>query len=227
MFENADDRPTLVAHYRSQAPTVDGVIMASEYGQGVDVNFTADSRFGAIGFGDGPNRTRAPDDLSVRLHAAYSDRALFLAVRVRDQFVDTREADHEHPHLNDCVELFVDGDRVANDFAPNRSGSPGTSSREGFQLLTDAQGHRVTVSDDFTSAEWNAATKHTSDGYVVEFEIPLELIDVQDGPRNVAAGGGSLINFTMGLDDFDSVETRPRTFAYLRARPDVGQPYRR
>jgi hypothetical protein len=73
----------------------DGVMGPGEYGPGIDVDFTADSRFGALLAGMGnPALSKSPTDLSVRLCAAYSDRTLFLAVHVQDQDVhgdqDTR-----------------------------------------------------------------------------------------------------------------------------------------
>jgi hypothetical protein len=40
-------------------------------------------------------------------------------------------------------------------------------------------------------ARWKAGTARTADGYVIEFEIPLDLIDTQDGPGFRPAATGS------------------------------------
>jgi len=206
-------------------PRTEGVIQPGEYGPGVDVDFTPNSRFGALlPDMEDPALSKSPADLSVRLHAAYSYRALFLAFRVRDQFVYAQEANRERPPMNDCVEIYLDGDRVANDFSPTSDSLE--RSREGFQLLVDAVGHQMAVPAALSNSGWRAATNRTSDGYVVEYEVPLTLIDVQDGPRTVPAGPGALINFGLAIDDFDSNVSPKRSFAYLRARPDVASPFR-
>jgi serine/threonine protein kinase len=217
-------RPTLVASRRPTAPVADGLIGPSEYGPAVEVDFSEVSRFGALAAGIGnPALSKTPADLSVRLQAACSDRSLFLAFSVRDQFIDTPAADQPNPHLNDCVEVFLDGDHALNDFNPNNEST--TGSREGFQLLTGAAGHQQTVSADFTNSDWKAATERTRDGYVVELEIPLSLIDTQDGPGTIPARPGSLIHFGMAIDDYDENVDRQRSFAYLRTGNNVLSPF--
>ncbi len=217
-------RPTLTAPYRPTSPVADGVIRPGEYGAGVEVDFSEASRFGVLKAGMGnPALSKTPEDLSVQLQAAYSDQSLFLAFRVRDQFIDAPAVDQPNPHFNDCVEVFLDGDHVANDFNANNESKTGSS--EGFQLLTDAAGHQLTVSDDFTNRDWKAATARTGDGYVVELEIPLSLIDTQDGPGKTPAGPSSLIHLGMAIDDYDEKVGKKRAFAYLRADEDVLSPY--
>jgi hypothetical protein len=80
--------------------------------------------------------------LSVRLSAAHTSTSLFLAFDVRDQYVRAEESDATAPWYNDGVELFLDGDRVANDYIPVTELPAGT--REGFQLIADVLGHRLT-----------------------------------------------------------------------------------
>ena len=109
------------------------------------------------------------------------------------------------------------------------------ASREGFQLLVDAAGHKFTTATDFTNADWKAATRRTPDGYIVEIEVPLALIDVKDGPAFQAAGPGDVLNFALAATDNDAEVRQQTTYAYLRtptatrrpgsaARPPGGSP---
>jgi Carbohydrate family 9 binding domain-like len=169
-----------------------------------------------------PTKSKRPDDMSVEAYAAYTDVSLFLAFRVHDQFVDAQEVDREQPYLNDGVEVFIDGDRVANDFF-HAQGKQGTA--EGFQLIVDAAGHQYTSSSDFTNADWKAAAKRTSDGYVVEMEIPLALIDTKDGPGTAPPGPGSLLHFGMAVNDNDEETRRQASNAYIRTSGQSQSPY--
>jgi hypothetical protein len=122
--------------------------------------------------------------------------------------------------------VYLDGDRLPNDFDPGGFVSP-SNSREGFQLVADAAGHQSSAPfRDLSSSDWKAGSKRTSDGYVVEFEIPLAMIDVEDGPRTVPAGPGELIGFGVAIVDNDSNVSDQTSYAYLRARPDVDRPMR-
>ena len=118
------------------------------------------------------------------------------------------------PMYNDGVEVFIDGDGVFNDFG--NDGSTGTGSREGFQLLVNAAGHQFTASKDFTNADWKAATRRTGDGYIVEIEIPLALIDTQDGPPFVPPSPGTVLNLGLAVTDNDAQVRRQMSYAYLR-----------
>jgi serine/threonine protein kinase len=221
-------RPLLVALYCAIPPVADGALQVGEYGNArfVDFTFTGNSRFGALETFISPIRSKRPDDLSVRLRAGYSDKSLFLAFQVRDQFVDAQPDDRARPQCNDGVEIFLDGDRVSNDFffpAPPKGKAVGASS-EGFQLIADSAGHQFTMSSDFTNNEWKSAAKRYKEGYVIEVEIPLSLIDIKDGPQKVAAGPGSTINFGLAINDNDAAVHRQMSYAYIRARPSVSSP---
>jgi len=221
-------RPMLVAPYCATSPVVDGIVQQGEYGNAhyVDFTFTPNSRFGALASGmSDPSQSKAPGDLSVRFRAAYSERSLFLAFQVRDQFVDDQDGDPGHPQWNDGVEIFLDGDRVANDFLfPKGGGIIGSS--EGFQLLANSAGQQSTTARDFTNADWKTAAKRYNKGYVIEVEIPLALIDVQDGPGKVAAGPGSAINLGLAFSDNDVAVQNQMSYAFIRARPGVLPPIR-
>ena len=146
-LESDRGRPMLVAPYCANSPVVDGVVQEAEYGQAryVDFTFTANSRFGAlVPRMPDPKTSKTPDDLSVRIRAVYTDRSLFLAFQVRDQFVDDEESDRGRPQCNDGLEIFLDGDRVSNDYSWP-IGHAAIGSPEGFQLIANAAGHQLTT----------------------------------------------------------------------------------
>jgi len=236
-----DERPSLFAEYAKTAPIADGAIGPKEYGPAVSIQWTDGNTQTAFQHdlsdptkspipGDlttapmvtDPTTSNRPDDLSVEAYAAYTATSLFLAFRVHDQFVDAQEVDREQPFWNDSVEVFIDGDRIANDFFPAQ-GQQGTA--EGFQLIVDAAGHQFTASSDFTNADWKAAAKRTPDGYVVEMEIPLALIDTIDGPGTAPPGADSLLHLGMAVNDNDEETRRQMSNAYLRTSRQTASPY--
>jgi tetratricopeptide (TPR) repeat protein len=185
------------APFRAQSPLADGRIDAEEYGPGISVRFDDDSNPG--GLLDSKSRSKTPDDLSYQFHAAYTDRSLFLAFRVRDQFVDLSKS---KAWWNDGAILFINGDQVANDqiYLLNPNGG----NREGFWLGATVGGHRVSVPYDLRYADWKVGTTRTADGYIMELEIPLALIDTRDGPEFVPATSGSEIRFNFEIMDSDT-----------------------
>ena len=106
-----------------RALSADGRIDAEEYGPGIEATFDDDANPGRM-YVWLKSRSKTPEDLSVRIHTAYTDRSLFLAFRVRDQFVDASEADARNANMNDSVEVFINGDHVANDSLPGFSSAP-------------------------------------------------------------------------------------------------------
>jgi hypothetical protein len=122
---------------------------------------------------------------------------------LRDQFVDAQENDRNRPENNDGVEIFIDGDHVPNDFRSAR-GMGASGSNEGFQILANAAGHQLTVSRDFTNQDWKAAAKRTSDGYIIEMEIPPRCRDrhcVSRMPGTASAGPARhrvILSFALG-----------------------------
>jgi hypothetical protein len=57
-------------------------------------------------------------------------------------------------------------------------------------------------------ARWKVGTAHTADGYVIEFEIPLDLLDTQDGPGFRPAATGSELRINVAVDDIDKTITK-------------------
>jgi hypothetical protein len=155
--------------------------------------------------------------VSLTFYTGYTDKSLFFAFRVHDQFVGAQEADAETPHQNDGVEVFLDGDGIPNDFGQEwmNGKSVAYGSKEGFQLLVDAAGHALTTAD-FTNAAWKGAVRRLPDGYIVEMEIPLALIDTKDGPAFAAAGPGAKLNFALAGTDNDAEVREQTSYAYLR-----------
>jgi hypothetical protein len=235
--QTIDPRPTLYAEYVRTTPLLDGVIGPKEYGSPVAINWAEGSTRTAFEHNlSDPTKSPIPGDLttapwvtdsttsktradlSMEAYAAYTKTSLFLAFKVHDQFVDAQEVDAEMPFWNDSIELFIDADHVANDFFP----TSGTS--EGFQLIVDAAGHQYTKSS-FTDADWRAVARRTADGYAVEIEIPLALIDTKDGPGAVPAGPGTLLHFAMAINDNDENVSKQACYAYLRTPKQTNSPY--
>src|SRR4029077_6563811 len=108
------------------------IVAGSElYGAGLPISFTDSTNPGLVGLGS----VSSAADLSAEMFTAYSSTTLFVSFRVRDDFIDAQTQDAATPYLNDGVELFIDGDRVANDYT-----SFGPGSREGFQIISDTLG---------------------------------------------------------------------------------------
>jgi hypothetical protein len=221
--------PDIVVMYRKVAPVADGAIGDKEYGPGLTIAWTEDNTLAAFENAIGDLTTNKPaTDLSITLYTAYTDTSLFLAFRVRDQFVDAQTTDYAPATFNDGVEVFIDGDRVSNDFGqgPIVAGIlPRTGSEEGFQLLADAAGHQYTQSNTFGNADWKTATQRTQDGYIIEMEIPLKLIDTKDGPPVAPAGPGSLLKFALAVTDNDAEVSHQMSYAYLRTRKSSVSPW--
>jgi hypothetical protein len=215
---------TIEAPFRAASPVADGRIAPEEYGPGVEATFAGETNPGRL-WDWGKSRSKTPDDLSFQIHAAYTDRSLFLAFRVRDQFVDTGDRDNEkNPVLNDSVEVFINGDHVANDMLPLLDfGSVGN--REGFQIVADAGGHQFTVPASFANADWKVGTSRTSDGYIAEFDIPLALIDTRDGPGYVPATSGSELLVNFGITDVDESVNRQADYAIFWAEDPAVSPF--
>jgi len=191
--------------YRS--PVADGKIGAGEYGPPLEVDYATARNPGRLIVLETDGRkwseTVPPQDLSFALYAAHTTRSLFLAFRVTDDFIDDEPEPDDRVFFNDDVELFIDGDRVPNDFDTAQGPAKGAS-REGFQLVADPRGRQLTRSSDFSNKDWSVATSRLSDGYIVEFEIPLRLIDTADGTPFIPAHTGSFLWFNAAVTDNDS-----------------------
>ncbi|WP_169980260.1 tetratricopeptide repeat protein, partial [Tautonia rosea] len=215
---------TIEAPFRAASPIADGRIEPGEYWTGTTITFDSESNPGRLlNLVNAPSTTTGwfpyliksdPADLSYTLHAAHSTDSLFLAFKVRDQFIDDQEVDAAAPFFNDDVELFLNGDLVANDLIPEMA-FDSRGNREGFQLVADVAGRQVTASTDFGNEDWSVATARTEDGYIVEFEIPLGLIDTRDGPEVVPASTGSFLLMNVTMTDNDKPVSQTTNYATL------------
>jgi hypothetical protein len=232
--QRPDERPVIDAVYKKTSPVADGVIGEKEYGQPVTMTWTEGNTLTALQYFlrdrttgklfQDPARSKQTDDLSMQVYAAYTNESLFLAFRVHDQFVDAQE--EERPELDDGVEVFIDGDGVPNDFVPNVAVPGGVrGSKEGFQIGGNAAGQQFTKSQEFTNADWKSTAKRTEDGYIVEMEIPLALIDIKDGQPFAPAGPGSLLNLGLAVTDNDAEVHEQMSYAYLRTAKQTTSPY--
>ncbi|QDV33163.1 tetratricopeptide repeat protein [Tautonia plasticadhaerens] len=219
---------TIEAPYRPESPVADGTIGPEEYGPALDVSFDDDRNPGRMYRWLDP-RGKARDDLSFRIMAAYSDASLFLAVQVRDSFLVADPQALDPVQSNDHVEVFINGDLTANDhnFGPASppSGGADFGSREGFQLLADTAGNQYTGTPEFTNDDWTAGASTTEDGYVIEFEIPLDLIDTRDGPESAPAAPGALLLMNIAITDNDDVTNRQMSYAILWSEDPALSPY--
>ena len=201
---------TVDAPLKAVAPVLDGSIGRDDYGPVYNVRFDDAGNPGRL-YALTPARSKAPDDYSYRLRAAHTASALYLLFEVRDQDVQVKPEAAETPHVNDCIELFIDADQVSNDFdASTRSGN-----REGFQIVADADGHQYSVASELTNADWKVATRRVTGGYVVEFEIPLRAVDTSDGPDRIPAKTGAILRFNVGGRDVDAVGGDSSNYAIL------------
>jgi hypothetical protein len=154
------------------------------------------------------------------MHAVHTSTALYLAFRVRDQSVQADPLAAKASFLNDSVDIFLDGDRTPNDLtrvAP--FGNP-----EGFQIISDVLGNRYCSARAVGDTRWKVGTARTAEGYVIEFEIPLDLIDTQDGPGFRPAATGSELRMNVAIDDIDEAITKQTFHGMLWAEDRLWSP---
>ena len=80
------------------------------------------------------------------------------------------------------------------------------------------RGTKTRTALDFTNADWKVGTSRTADGYIIEFEIPLALIDTRDGPEYVPATSGSELLVNFGIIDNDDSRHRSSGLRHLLGR---------
>jgi tetratricopeptide (TPR) repeat protein len=214
--------PRIDAPFQTVSPIADGRIEPGEYGDGdgFAYDFTTGKNPGrSFVFVESTPATKDPSDLSVRMHAAHTSDALYLAFRVRDQYLRTDSALARLPWLNDAVEVFLDGDRVANE---SQMFFPGNN--EGFHLVADVLGNRFGDCPEVRNTRWKVGTGRTEDGYIIEFEIPLDLIDTQDGPGFQAAKTGSELRMNVAIDDYDQPDGNQQFYGILWSEDPLWSP---
>lgn len=229
----SQDRLCIVAGYRWTAPVADGVISPGEYGTPVAINWANGNQLAAFqpslkdptqSSGDlatapvvqDTTTSKPLSDLSILAYAAYTGTTLYMAFDVTDQFVDAQADDEPRPEWNDGIELFIDGDQMPNDFITSTAGAGHIiGSKEGFQLLCNAAGHKLLSSQNSTKDDFKAVARRTPTGYLIELEIPLSMIDTKDGPGETPPGPGSLLHLGFAVTDNDAEVHRQMSYAFL------------
>jgi hypothetical protein len=74
---------------------------------------------------------------------------------------------------------------------------------EGFQIGADSRGVQSTWARDFFNIDWTVGTGGAEGGYLIEFKIPLDLIDTEDGPGYSPATTGSKLLMNATIVDND------------------------
>jgi hypothetical protein len=216
--------PRLDAAFRTVPPVADGRVEPGEYGDGngFAFDFVDDHNPGRMYlFEENAPATKDPADLSVRMHAAHTASALFFAFQVRDQYVRADPLVARAPWKNDSVELFLDGDRMPNDFMAESN----FGNLEGFQIVADVLGNRFSGAPAVGERRWKVGTARTTEGYVIEFEIPLDLIDTQDGPGFRPAATGSDLRMNVAINDVDEAINKQTHEGMLWAEDRRLSPY--
>jgi hypothetical protein len=144
-----------------------------------------------------------------------------LAFHVKDQYIRADAVAANASFLNDGVDVFIDGDRVPNDL--NSIDLDGN--QEGFQLIADTLGNQYCVSKGMDKARWKTAASRTNDGYMIEFEIPLSLIDTKDGPEFVPATTGSDLYMNVGVPDIDEAISLQKFYGILWSETRLWSPH--
>ncbi len=201
------------APYRQKAPNLDARIDPGEYGPPAILDFADASPLGALLEG----KLVGPDDLSAEVSFCYTETDLFVAVKARDDVVVGAAA---APAVRDRIDLGIDGDLRPGDFGPS---SPG-GSREGFFLRAEVRGERTGSGPWTSNWGWTSASAQTADGYVVEFRVPLSMIDTRNGPGEARPGPGSAVRIGLVIGDRDSADpSEPLTRGSLWKVPGLGE----
>jgi hypothetical protein len=186
------------ANFLEINPVIDGVININEYSYSEPyfVNFTQSGFY----WDGGIKRLNATyNDHSGFMYLGYTNTTLHMAFNMSDNFIDSN--DIVNCFQNDGVEIFINGDMVNNDFGYS-------GNREGFQLVVDAVGNKMTNvanQNDLNNTMWNVSTTITSSGYIIEVGIPLYLIDTLDGPGERAPTINSTIKINIAFNDNDRI----------------------
>jgi hypothetical protein len=109
-----------------------------------------------------------------------------------------------------------------------QSGLQPTVEPTGFQpvggSVADSLGNRYCASPEVGDTRWKVGTARTEDGYVIEFEIPLDLIDIQDGPGVRPATTGSELRMNLAINDVDGAVNNQTSFGMLWSEDRLWSP---
>lgn len=190
----------LVAYPAGTAPVLDGRLDPGEYAEAVPVyvEFTLPGEEPGLV----PSSTPAPrnaEDMSFLAYALYTDTDLYVAVDVTDDIV-MEDSGEGQTHHDDDVEVYFDGDRVANDVTIDWGNG---RNPEGFKVMMDIGGDTESHGLYNFGEDWFGAADTSGHGYVIEFGIPLASIDTRDGEGEAAPAAGDTIGFNLSVSDDD------------------------
>jgi len=193
----------------AKTPVADGKLSANEYANTCYFTFAENVNPGHS-WPPLDNLNDGDPDLTSYMHFAHTDKSLFVAFEVFDDFLDLDFP--ANSFQNDGVEIFInpDGD-VGDDWGPGK-----------FQIYSDAAGDgdialnnrgvtgggpAVNSTGDPVAGEWYSAGLVRADrkGYVVEYEIPLGSLDTEggQGAEVVPAKTGDIMLINTAIDDND------------------------
>ena len=177
---------------KTSAPTIDGVINASEYAGAAEIKVSQFTGVHDLGSGDDTWETT---DLGYSAWAVHDAEAVYVAVNVTDDILisDTAAAGTEDQSTweDDSVEIFFDAD-FSHDLGR------GTGQFEGQYVFTangawrDNEANNPTLGKD---KDWFAATSKTAKGYQVEFKVKKSALF---NPKD-----GALMGFQIAVNDDD------------------------
>jgi hypothetical protein len=198
--QTVGDKQEMHAQYTKKAPVIDGQVSVDEWSAAVPVHVEFDTPEidpGVLQPGWASPENQA--DLSFDIRVLYDDENLFFLVEVADGTV-IHDGPGTCPCDDDDVELFFDGDRQVD---PESQYGPGI---EWGQFLTDTNGDKMCSACDFWGkvVEWESVPGPSSGGYLIETRIPLNSIDVLDGPDTAPPKPGDYIGFNVVVGDDDN-----------------------
>lgn len=190
---------TYTAPKVSQAPTIDGKVSASEYGNAPTIS--SDNHSGVYDT-SGRDDSTADGDLAYKAWVVHDSEAVYVGFDVTDDAVvtDTAAAGSEDGSTwnDDAVEIFFDAN---NDKEPVYTNSDLTNHPpfEGQYVLTPNGAHRDNEAGNPTygeSDDWYGLVSQTATGYQIEFKVTKSaLLDPADG---------AVMGFNIAIDDDDS-----------------------
>ena len=209
------------APFMSNPPVPDGIVNDGEYARTYEYSFVdlenpgnpfpgLNQMCGAAGVTcNDEDPVDGDGDLFALVSYAHDDDNLYIGVDVIDNFIDIDEA--QTPFNNDGIELVIDGDadaaddrnwslegwKINTDLINPFDVDPTTrEGSDGGALVFDPAGGQGTYFY-FPTIRGDGA------GWTIEFSIPLESIDVVDGPDFGSAQTGDLLRTNFAINDVD------------------------
>lgn len=220
-----DNTKTQMALPLETAPTIDGIIDATEWQRAggaagnfwivqPDINLEDGIRGGTTG--DVANPPLDNSDLSFYIYAGFDAQYLYVAVRVTDSIIVTDSAEAESANgntwMDDSVEVFIDGDNSNFETRDTTGTNPEVVGSGGQFVITANNAYRDAEAGSPGMGEgkpWLAKTTLRDDGsgYDAEFRFALSALG---NPKP-----GDIIGFTVGVNDDDDGDAGDRQVMWV------------